>query len=163
MSYIFRKAKKEEIPVVFEIIGKRVKWMDKVHIKQWNTTNYAEVYPLSYFEEKRQNDECFLLEEKETQKIVAVAVLLKEDARWPNKASALYLHNFATLIEYKGVGSVFLEFAEKYTKEQGYSYMRLDSDIDNKPLEEYYTIRGYKAVGSCVDGLYKGTLREKKL
>ena len=62
MSYIFRKAKKEEIPVVFEIIGKRVKWMDKVGIKQWNTTNYAEVYPLSYFEEKRQNDECFLLE-----------------------------------------------------------------------------------------------------
>lgn len=163
MSYIFRKAKKEEIPVVFEIIGKRVKWMDKVGIKQWNTTNYAEVYPLSYFEEKRQNDECFLLEEKETQKIVAVAVLLKEDARWPTKASALYLHNFATLLEYKGVGSIFLEKAEEYTKNQGYEYMRLDSDIDNKPLEEYYTIRGYKAVGSCVDGLYQGTLREKKL
>lgn len=161
MKYIFRKATKEEIPVMFEIIGERVKWMDKVGIKQWNTTNYAEVYPLSYFEEKRQNDECFVLEEKG--KILAVAVLLKQDARWKNKASALYLHNFASRIEYKGIGSIFLEFAEEYTKNLGYEYMRLDSDIDNKPLEEYYTVRGYKAVGSCVDGLYKGTLREKKL
>lgn len=161
MKYIFRKATKEEIPVMFEIIGERVKWMDKVGIKQWNTTNYAEVYPLSYFEEKRQNDECFVLEEKG--KILAVAVLLKQDARWKNKASALYLHNFASRIEYKGIGSMFLLLAEEYTKNLGYEYMRLDSDIDNKPLEEYYTVRGYKAVGSCVDGLYKGTLREKKL
>ena len=163
MDYIFRKATKEEIPVMFEIIGDRVKWMDKVGIKQWNTTNYAEVYPLSYFEQKRQNGECFVLQEKATGKILAVAVLLKQDDRWKNKASALYLHNFASRIEYKGIGSIFLEFAEEHTKKLGYEYMRLDSDIDNKPLEEYYTVRGYKAVGSCVDGLYKGTLREKKL
>ena len=162
-DYIFRKIAKHEINILFDIIGKRVSWMDEVGIKQWNTTNYAEVYPTSYFEEKRQNDECFVLEEKSTGIIVAVAVLLKQDLRWPNKASALYLHNFATRIEYKGVGSICLELAEEYTKNKGYKYMRLDSDIDNKPLEEYYTIRGYKAVGSCVDGLYKGTLREKKL
>ena len=148
---------------MFKIIGDRVLWMDEVGIKQWNTTNYAEVYPISYFEEKHQMGEVFVLEETIKNKIVAVAVLMKEDARWPDIASALYLHNFATRIEYKGVGSIFLSLAEQYTKAQGYEYMRLDSDIDNKPLEEYYTTRGYKAVGECIDGLYKGILREKKL
>ncbi len=162
-NYIFRKIKKHEIPAMFEIIGERVAWMDKVGIKQWNTTNYAEVYPLSYFEHKRQLGEVFVLEEIKTKTIVAAAVLMKEDARWPDIASALYLHNFATRIDYKGVGSIFLEFAEEYTKSKGYQYMRLDSDVDNRPLKGYYTVRGYKAVGECVDGLYKGTLREKRL
>jgi len=148
---------------MFKIIGDRVLWMDEVGIKQWNTTNYAEVYPLSYFEQKRQNDEVFVLEETIKNEIVAVAVLMKEDARWKTPASALYLHNFATRLDYKGVGSIFLKLAEEYTKKMGYKYMRLDSDIDNKPLEEYYTSRGYKAVGSCIDGLYKGILREKEL
>ena len=53
-AYIFRKIKKEELPTFFDIILSRMKWMDEVGIKQWNVTRYDEVYPLSYYEEKRQ-------------------------------------------------------------------------------------------------------------
>ena len=61
------------------------------------------------------------------------------------------------------MGTVFLEEAEKYTKAQGKAYMRLDSAIGNETLERYYVSRGYTEAGRCVDGLYKGILRQKKL
>lgn len=43
-TYIFRKIKKEEIPQMFHLVQERIKWMDKNGIRQWNVTNYAEVF-----------------------------------------------------------------------------------------------------------------------
>ena len=99
-KYLFRKIRKDEIPLMFRIITDRMKWMDKVGIRQWNVTKYDEVYPLSYYEEKRQNGEVFVLEEKATGDIAAAAVLKSEDERWASvtdkdDSSAFYLHNFA--------------------------------------------------------------------
>ena len=54
-KYIFRQAKKEEIRAVFDLIMGRVAWMDQVGIRQWNTTKYDQRYPLSYYEQRRQN------------------------------------------------------------------------------------------------------------
>ena len=161
--YKFRKIEKQEIPRLFEIIAGRVSWMDQVGIKQWNTTEYLAVYPIEYYEEKFRLGQVFVLEDLEQNKIVCGAVLMCEDARWKNKASAFYLHNFASDVSEKGVGSIFLQKAEEYTRDAGKEFMRLDSDIENVELEKYYSSRGYVAVGSCVDGLYKGTLRQKKL
>ncbi len=161
--YLFRKIEKHEIPRLFEIIASRVSWMDQVGIKQWNTTEYLTVYPMEYYEEKFRLGQVFVLEDKKKNKIVCGAVLMDEDARWEHQASALYLHNFASDIEEKGVGSIFLQRAEEYTRNAGKEFMRLDSDIENVNLEKYYSSRGYVAVGSCVDGAYKGTLRQKKL
>ena len=57
----------------------------------------------------------------------------------------------------------FLEKAEEYCIKQGKRYLRLDSAVGNQTLEEYYTSRGYVEAGQCVDGLYRGILRQKKL
>ena len=57
----------------------------------------------------------------------------------------------------------FLEKAEEYTASRGKQYLRLDSAVGNKTLEDYYESRGYRTVGTCVDGLYEGILRQKKL
>lgn len=167
-KYLFRKIRKDEIPLMFRIITDRMKWMDKVGIRQWNVTKYDEVYPLSYYEEKRQNGEVFVLEEKATGDIAAAAVLKSEDERWASvtdkdDSSAFYLHNFAVPLEKKGAGAVFLRFAEEYAKEQGKEYFRLDSADDNMKLDEYYSEKGYVPAGECIDGLYKGILRQKKL
>lgn len=166
-DYIFRPVKKEEIPVMFDIIQSRVRWMDEVGIKQWNVTNYAEVYPLEYFEHHRKNGEVFVLTEK-NREIVACAVLKKEDDRWEHipdykTVKAIYLHNFAVRLDKKGTGKIFLGKAEEYAARNGYECFRLDSADDNKKLEAYYTEKGYISKGMCVDRLYKGTLREKKL
>ncbi len=167
-AYTFREIKKEEIPILFDIILSRMKWMDIKGIKQWNVTAYDEVYPISYFEERHLLNEVFVLEENESGKIVAGAVLKKEDERWAHiksykEHSAFYLHNFASVTGEKGTGEIFLYFAEKYAGNTGKEYFRLDSADDNQKLEEYYSEKGYVPVGECVDGLYKGILREKQL
>ena len=161
-KYIFRQAKKEEIPAVFDLIMGRVAWMDQVGIRQWNTTKYDQRYPLSYYEQRRQMEELFVLTDEAGQ-ILAVGALLHEDERWPVQVSAYYLHHLAAEVDAKGAGSMFLQKAEAYTASQGKQYLRLDSAVGNKTLEDYYTSRGYEEAGRCADGLYEGILRQKKL
>ena len=148
---------------VFDLIMRRVAWMDTVGIRQWNTTKYDQRYPLHYYEMRRQMDELFVLEDTQTGTLVCVGALFHEDERWPEPAKALYLHHFASDVSAKGIGDVFLKEAERYAAQMGMQYMRLDSAIGNKTLENYYTSRGYVEAGRCVDGLYQGILRQKLL
>lgn len=166
--YIFRPIKREEIPEMFEIILERVKWMDETGMKQWNVTGYAEVYPLSYYEEKHEKGEVFVLEDKQSGSILCTGVLRNKDERWNHicdsaNGSAYYLHNFASRVSAKGAGSLFLEHAERYAAKQGKKYFRLDSADDNEALTSYYADRGYFPRGECIDGPYTGILREKAL
>ena len=160
-AYVFRQARADEVKKIFDLIMGRVAWMDQVGIHQWNDTKYDERYPLSYYEMRRQKGELFVLAQGE--ELLCVGALFHEDERWPDPENAYYLHHFASATTQKGMGTVFLEEAEKYTKAQGKAYMRLDSAIGNETLERYYESRGYTEAGRCVDGLYKGILRQKKL
>lgn len=162
-QYIFRQATQQEIPDIFDLIMGRVAWMDMVGIRQWNTTKYDQRYPLHYYEQRRQMEELFVLEDGETGKILCVGALFHEDERWPEPAEAFYLHHLASHVDAKGTGSIFLQLAEKYTADCGKRYLRLDSAVGNKTLEEYYTSRGYVEAGRCKDGLYEGILRQKEL
>ena len=161
--YIFRQAKQQEVQTVFDLIMGRVAWMDQVGIRQWNATRYDLRYPLHYYEDRRQKEELFVLEDTETGEIVSVGALFHEDVRWPDPESAYYLHHLASHVNAKGTASIFLEKAERYTASQGKTYLRLDSAIGNKTLEHYYASRGYTEAGFCKDGLYEGVLRQKKL
>ena len=161
-TYIFRQATPLEIQAVFDLIMARVAWMDTVGIRQWNTTRYDQRYPLHYYEQRRQQEELFVLTD-ETGKLLSVGALLHEDVRWPDPESAFYLHHLASALDAKGAGSIFLQEAERYTAGQGRQYLRLDSAVGNKTLEDYYTSRGYTEAGRCTDGLYAGILRQKKL
>ncbi len=162
-NYIFRQATKQEIPAVFALIMGRVAWMDQVGIRQWNTTKYDQRYPLDYYETRRQQEELFVLENTATGQIVCVGALFHEDERWPNPESAYYLHHLASRVDAKGTGSIFLKMAEDYTASRGKQYLRLDSAVGNRTLQDYYTSRGYVEAGFCKDGLYEGILRQKKL
>ena len=160
-AYVFRPARADEVEKIFNLIMDRVSWMDRVGIHQWNDTKYDERYPLSYYEMRRQRQELFVLEQDG--ELLCVGALFHEDERWPDPENAYYLHHFASAVTHKGMGTVFLEEAEKYTKARGKAYMCLDSAIGNKTLESYYESRGYTEAGRCMDGLYKGILRQKKL
>ena len=126
------------------------------------------MYPVSSYEEHRRAGEVFVLEEISTGEIVSAAVLKNEDDRWEHiedysTKSAFYLHNFCSRIDKKGTGKIFLDFAEEYARICGKDVFRLDSADDNKVLEAYYENRGYIPKGFCIDGLYKGILREKEI
>lgn len=161
--YLFRKATRQEVPEVFALIMRRVAWMDTVGIQQWNKTKYDERYPPEYYEKRRKLGELFVLEDTAAKTIVCVGALFHRDVRWPNPAEAYYLHHLAAEVGATGMGSLFLEMAEAYTASRGKTYLRLDSAVGNRTLEEYYTSRGYTEAGRCVDGLYQGILRQKKL
>ena len=163
-QYLFREIKKEEIPQMFDLILKRMKWMDEQGIKQWNVTKYDEVYPLSYYEEERKRGDVFVLTSVERGEIVCVGVLKERDERWKeDDMPAFYLHHFATKVGESGAGNVFLSYAEAYAKEKGKMYFRLDSAVDNEKLTTYYEKQGFMPVGYCMDGMYEGILRQKKL
>ena len=162
-AYHFRQANEGEIQTVFDLIMGRVAWMDTVGIRQWNATKYDERYPLHYYEQRRQQEELFVLEERATGQIVSVGALFHEDERWPDPESAFYLHHLASRVDKKGTASIFLQLAEEYTAGCGKQFLRLDSAVGNKTLEAYYTCRGYVEAGCCTDGLYEGILRQKKL
>lgn len=162
-KYIFRPATQQEIQAVFDLIMGRVAWMDTVGIRQWNATKYDQRYPLHYYEQRRQQNELFVLEECASGEIVCVGALFHEDERWPDPESAFYLHHLASRVDKKGTASIFLQQAEAYTAGCGKQYLRLDSAVGNKTLEAYYTTRGYVEAGFCKDGLYEGILRQKRL
>lgn len=161
--YIFREIKESEIPQMFNLIIERMKWMDEKGIQQWNVTKYDEVYPQTYYEEKRKAKEVFVLEDTLTNQIVCGAVLLENDDRWHDDVPALYLHNFVTKINEKGVGGIFIDKAEMYALQLGKQYFRLDCAKDNASLCQYYENKGFIFAGECQDGLYEGILRQKKL
>ena len=164
--YTFRQAERDEVPAVFDLIMARVRWMDENGIRQWNVTDYAGCYPLPHYEAARRRGDLFVMTD-DTNAIIACAVLRHDDERWPERMQsaepAFYLHHFAARVGEKGVGPIFLRMAEKYALTQGKTRFRLDSADDNAFLADYYTQQGYVPVGTCVDGLYSGILREKVL
>ncbi len=156
MEYVFKLADAEETEAVFELIAGRVSWMDENGIHQWNDTEYLDVYPLSYYQEHQQNGRLYVL--KQDDRIISAAVLLETDERWPddNESNTYYVHNFASERTLRGIGSIMLEAIEKHAAENGKTSIRLDCAVDNPFLNHYYETRGYRCVGTCVDGPYIG-------
>lgn len=160
-SYIFRPITRQEIPRLFAMIRERMAWMDEKGIRQWNVAQYDQIYPQAYYEQERQKGHVFVLEKEGA--IVCGAVLKEQDNRWQNDQPALYVHNFVSRTDAKGTGAVFLRYAEACALEKGKWYLRLDSAQDNQALSRYYESLGFRAAGSCQEGLYLGTLRQKDL
>ena len=165
MAYIFELAKPCDVSEIFSIIAKRVEWMEEKGLKQWNTTDYLNVYPSTYFMEHQKHGRLYKMFNSDTKEILGVMVLLDKDPRWDGHdyGSAYYVHNFATRINARGIGSLMLSEAEDLAARHGKQYLRLDCPLDNTYLNDFYQCKDYIPVGFCVDGPYRGTLREKKL
>lgn len=158
--YAFRNANKKDLDSFYNLIQERIKWMDEVGIKQWNVTDYNGRYPMSYYQDNLK-DLYVLLEDDE---VIAGSYLYLQDDRWPSdNIKAYYIHHFVTSLKHKGVGKTYLLEVEKLAQRNKIEYLRLDSAIDNKNLEEYYNSMNYVEVGRCEDGLYFGIRRQKKI
>jgi GNAT superfamily N-acetyltransferase len=167
MEYLFEKAGMESMESVYALIDQRIEWMDEIGIRQWNVTGYWEVYPKNYYIRRMEEGSLYVLKKKENSKVVSAAVLLQEDARWeadPDKnLPAYYVHHFAADLKEKGVGKIMLEQIEQQARRDGKIFVRLDCDVSNRKLNDYYEQKGYVYKGECVDGCYFGKRREKKV
>jgi nitroreductase len=92
-------------------------------------------------------------------------VLMPFDTRWEGYEDfdSYYVHNFATDPETRGLGEFMLLEAEAIASQHGKTYLRLDCPSHNVYLNNFYESKGYKFIGTCIDGPYQGNRREKKL
>lgn len=163
MIWQFSPAAPGDLPAVFALYEARVRWMDETGIRQWNDTDYLNVYPMTYYQAHQEAGRLFVL--RDGREIAAAIVLLEQDARWPEMTGtdAYYAHNLVTALSAKGAGRILLLATEDLARARGKRFMRLDCAVDNDFLNGYYASMGYVPAGECVDGPYVGTRREKRL
>jgi RimJ/RimL family protein N-acetyltransferase len=163
-NYLFNNAVMEDVEIIWEIINKRIKWMNNNNIIQWNKTGYLDSYPKSYFEEKALTDQLYVMKEKNTMRILGAVVLLEQDNRWgPDGLNSYYIHNLVSDPEVAGTGEKIIHFCEMKAINNGKDKIRLDCQASNKKLNEYYQRLGFKYAGTVKEGSYLGNKLEKKL
>lgn len=164
---VFRRIKENEVPQIMDMVYERMEWMEPRNIRNWLDYGYDQLFPLSYYEDCCRNGSLYVLVDEDAGRVLAAAVLLTHDTRWGDEAGAVteayYLHNFVSRVDANHAGSQLLAQAEQYAVQHGARYFRLDSEVASPVLEQYYTDRGYVAVGTCVEGEYHGILRQKEL
>ena len=154
----FRMARAEDLDGIIALVQERIDWMDEVGLEQWTKTDYFGRFPREYFE---ANLPWFVVAE-ENGVLAAAAAFYEEDDYWPREGEpAVYIHHLASSLACKGAGRALMEYADVYARERGIHLLRLDSAVDNLVLERFYTDLGYRAVGTCQGGLYRGIKREK--
>ena len=165
MDYTFELAQASDLEQVYELIDRRIRWMDEVGIRQWNVTDYWGVYPKEHYMDCLDRGELYVMRRNRDGLAIGVAVLYESDERWADAApaNAYYVHHFATDLTEKGVGVQMLRCMETLGARQGKQFLRLDCSVDNPTLNSYYEEAGYRFAGYCMDGVYHGTRREKRL
>ena len=81
MRYYLLEADAQYMNEICRIIDDRIRWMDRVGIRQWNTTDYWGVYPRSYYQWRAERGELLVFV-SEDDRVVAAGALLREDPRW---------------------------------------------------------------------------------
>ena len=121
MGYDFRLAKNNEIDTIFSLYKKRIQWMDKSGIQQWNMTNYLEVYPISYYADRQRLGELYVLSKEDV--VIGAVVLLQSDECWPQMADspAYYVHNLVTELSVKVQVRLFFQKWKKWQSVNAYN------------------------------------------
>ena len=85
---IFRAMGPEEAPRMIELVRERIAWMDREGLQSWNTSDYLEIYPQDYYEERAREGVLFALARASDGKILCAGALLEtlEDADRANPA-----------------------------------------------------------------------------
>lgn len=103
-----------------------------------------------------ERDDLFVMETQ--QQIVGVGIINQQqvdvyrETNWQYTASdeeVMVLHTLAIspMLGRRGYGSKFVDFYEKYAKEQGCDYLRMDTNERNANARALYKKLGYEEVG----------------
>ncbi len=147
---MIRLAKAEDIDILMVVTKACANYMISKDIYQWN-----EHYPSkSAFENDVRRNELYVLEVNST--IIGCIVISTHmddeyiPIEWltPNNKN-IYIHRVAIHPNYQGKGYAqqLMAFAEKYTIENNYTSIRLDTFSQNKRNQKFYELRGYKRLG----------------
>lgn len=101
---IFRAMGPEEAPRMIKLVRERIAWMDREGLQSWNTSDYLEIYPQDYYEERAREGVLFALARASDGKILCAGALLETDERWPDSLPAVYVHHLVSGTEARGGG-----------------------------------------------------------
>lgn len=159
--YTVSPAVEADLAAVFALIDQRIRWMDEEGIVQWNTYDYWTVFPQSHYRAAMEEGRLFVL--KEGGRVVASVTLTTDDAHWPDRASALYIHHLVSAVDAHGAGEAMLDFCTQKALSEGRMFLRLDCAHHNRQLNDYYEAHGFRLVGDDPGPAYTANLREKTL
>jgi len=147
---MIRRAKISEISDILTITQTCAKKMQENGIFQWN-----EHYPSKEaFVKDIERDELFVTEENNiVQGTIVISTLMDEEynpIKWltPN-GNSTYIHRLSVHpdLQRKGLAQKMMDFAETYSRENGFASVRLDTFSQNKRNQRFYEQRGYQKLG----------------
>ena len=147
---MIRRAKISEIPDILTITRACAKKMEENGIFQWN-----EHYPSKEAVIKDiEREELFVIEENSTvQGTIVISTLMDDEYKpitWltPN-GNSTYIHRLSVhpKVQGKGFAQQMMDFAEAYSRENGFVSVRLDTFSQNKRNQRFYEQRGYQKLG----------------
>jgi ribosomal protein S18 acetylase RimI-like enzyme len=144
---MIRKATLNDIDNIIDITKACARDMIAKHIFQWN-----EHYPnKTAFETDVKRNELYVLKLKNTIiGCIVVSVIMDEEyipVQWltPNKNN-IYIHRLAIHPKHQGKGYAqqLMGFAEKFSIQNNYVSIRLDTFSKNQRNQQFYELRGYQ-------------------
>lgn len=147
---MIRRAKISEIPDILTITQACAKKMQANGIFQWN-----EHYPSKEaFIKDIGREELFVIEENNIlQGAIVISTLMDEEYKpieWltPN-GNSIYIHRLSVHpdLQSQGLAQKMMDFAENFSKENGFVSVRLDTFSQNKRNQRFYEQRGYQRLG----------------
>ncbi|MFT0714100.1 GNAT family N-acetyltransferase [Flagellimonas lutimaris] len=147
---MIRRAKISEIPDILTITRACAKKMEENGIFQWN-----EHYPSKEaFIKDIEREELFVIEENSTVQGTIVISTLMDDEYKPitwltQNGNSTYIHRLSVHpnVQGKGFAQQMMDFAEAYSRENGFVSVRLDTFSQNKRNQRFYEQRGYQKLG----------------
>ncbi|GGX96853.1 putative N-acetyltransferase YesJ [Litchfieldella qijiaojingensis] len=141
-EFVVRQADEQDIPSVFSLLSKTIRWLESRGLKQWPR------YSVEWVAGEIQSGAVYVADCEGT--VVGMMRLFTSDPDvWPEGGqNAIYVHTLAVDHDMKGdsIGLRMLEWVEVQAREQGVKYLRLDCVAENEKLCRYYEDAGFDAV-----------------
>ena len=163
MNYQFTLASVSHLEAIYQLINDRMDWMVEKGIQQWDREHYWSVFPKSHYQKQVELSRMYVV--KLEDEVIGAIVLYEEDENYKEDEvlDCFYLHHFVTSLKHPGVGKIIISEVEKLAVSFKKQAVRLDCMVKNEFLNDYYEKLGYYKIGECIDGIYHGNKREKRI
>lgn len=150
-----KRASESDVQILADILTEASKRKTEYGDFAWGTEPYLRKEVLHYI--NADPTYLFYIDKKE----VATISFSKQDELWDKQNDdALYIHRLAVINGYEGLGAEIIEWAKSLARQEDIKYLRLDCDIENKKLCNYYERLGFTKVNckTVVDKNYTAAL-----
>jgi ribosomal protein S18 acetylase RimI-like enzyme len=152
--------------IVLDLFKEAAEKISKKNIDHWQYWKNPPLEKIKWMDEGILNHEFFFVIGPTGQRIGMVRILEEDLLYWGKQVDmAKYVHSLVVIGEFsgKGIGEIILLKIENEARENGYKYLRLDSDSKNPKLCNYYERQGFKKVGSKVLPISTYNLYQKEI